>query len=57
MTKSRTNTHGSQPVSPDRSSDEDDSDAKSPKEEKMPSRGRKGQHTDSQDTDAMDTVA
>ncbi|MCJ1475315.1 hypothetical protein MMC13_003977 [Lambiella insularis] len=58
MTRSRTNLRGSQPGSPDRSSEEEDSDTKSPKEEKMPSRGRRGQRTDGDDDDtvAMDTV-
>ena len=56
MTRSRSNVRGSQPGSPERSSEEEDSDTKSPKEEKMPSRGRVGQRADGEGVDAMDTV-
>jgi len=59
MTRSRT--RASQPGSPAGSSEEDDEDAKSPKEqkspidEKTPSRGRKGQRVEKESADAMDT--
>ncbi|MCJ1389253.1 hypothetical protein MMC18_002109 [Xylographa bjoerkii] len=56
MTRSRSNIRGSQPGSPEGSSEEEDSDTKSPKEEKIPSRGRMGQHADDEGEDAMDTV-
>jgi len=56
MTRSRSNVRDSQPGSPERSSEEEDSDTKSPKEEKMPSRGRIGQHADGEGEDAMDIV-
>jgi len=58
MTRSRT--RASQPGSPERSSEDEDEDAKSSKElkspvdEKTPSRGRKGQPA-KETADAMDT--
>ena len=55
MTRSRTSLRESQPGSPDTS--EESSEEKSPKVEKTPSRGRKGQHTENQSTDVMDTGA
>ena len=55
MTRSRTSLRGSQPGSGE--SEDDSSDAKSPKEEKTPSRGRRGEPTDSEIVDMMDTKA
>ena len=58
MTRTRTRTfRGSQPGSPDRSSEDDDDDAKSPKDEKTPIRGRKELRSENKDADAMDTVS
>ena len=55
MTRNRTSLRGSQPGSPDRSSEDESDEVKSPKEEKTPARGRKGQHVEA-NSDAMDTV-
>ena len=58
MTRTRTRTfRGSQPGSPDRSSEDEDEDAKSPKDEKTPVRGRKEQRSGNEGADAMDTVS
>ena len=54
MTRSRTSLRGSQPSSGE--SEDDSSDAKSPKEE-TPSRGRRGEPTDAEIVDMMDTKA
>lgn len=54
MTRSRTSLRGSQPGSGE--SEDDSSDAKSPKE-KTPSRGRRGEPTDAEIVDMMDTKA
>lgn len=59
MTRSRT--RASQPGSPERSSEDEDEDAKSPKgqksptDEKTPTRGRKGQPAEKESVEAMDT--
>lgn len=53
MTRSRVSLRASQPGSPEDS----DSDTKSPKSEKTPSRGRQGQHVTSESGDMMDTKA
>ena len=56
MTRNRTSLRGSQPGSPDRSSEDESEDTKSPKEEKTPARGRKG-HVVEASADAMDEAA
>lgn len=53
MTRSRTSLRGSQPGSGD--SEDESSDAKSPKEEQTPSRGRKSEQADHRSADMMDT--
>lgn len=53
MTRSRVSLRASQPGTPDSS----DSDPKSPKPDKTPSRGRTGQHLASESGDMMDTKA
>ena len=53
MTRSRVSLRGSQPGSGE--SEDDSSDAKSPKEEKTPSRGRRSEQMDTEITDMMDT--
>lgn len=55
MTRSRISLRGSQPGSGE--SEDDSSDAKSPKEEKSPSRGRRGEPTNAEVVDMMDTKA
>lgn len=55
MTRSRTSLRGSQPDSGE--SEEDSSDAKSPKGGKTPSRGRRGEPSDGENTDMMDIKA
>ena len=55
MTRSRTSLRGSQPGSGE--SEDDSSDAKSPKEEKTPSRGRRGEPSNAKVADMMDTKA
>ncbi|KAF6229593.1 hypothetical protein HO173_011448 [Letharia columbiana] len=55
MTRSRTSLRGSQPDSGE--SEDDSSDAKSPKEEKTPSRGRRGEPSNAEVADMMDTKA
>ena len=52
MTKSRTSLHDGQHSST--SSEEDSSDAKSPKDEKTPLRGRRGQHNEEEVADTTD---
>lgn len=53
MTRSRVSLRGSQPGSGE--SEDDSSDAKSPKEEKTPSRGRRSEQAGSEAADMMDT--
>ena len=55
MTRSRTSLRGSQPGSGE--SEDDSSDAKSSKEEKTPSRGRRGEPSSVETADIMDTKA
>lgn len=55
MTRSRTSLRGSQPDSGE--SEDDSADAKSPQEEKTPSRGRRGEPSDAENTDMMDIKA
>ena len=55
MTRSRTSLRGSQPDSGE--SEDDSSDAKSPKGEKTPSRGRRGEPSDGENADMMDVKA
>jgi len=53
MTRSRVSLRGSQPGSGE--SEDDSSDAKSPKKEKTPSRGRRSEQLDSEGAEMMDT--
>ena len=55
MTRSRTSLRGSQPGSGE--SEDDSSDAKSPKEEKTPARGRRVEPPIADIADMMDTKA
>ena len=55
MTRSRTSLRGSQPDSGE--SEDDSSDAKSPKGEKTLSRGRRGEPSDGENADMMDVKA
>ncbi|KAK4696276.1 choline-phosphate cytidylyltransferase, partial [Lecanoromycetidae sp. Uapishka_2] len=55
MTRSRVSLRGSQSQPGSGDSEDDSSDAKSPKEEKTPLRGRKSEQVDSEVADAMDT--
>lgn len=55
MTRNRTSLRGSQPGSGE--SEDESSDAKSPKEEKTPSRGRSGELSNVEIADMMDTKA
>ena len=55
MTRSRTSLRGSQPDSGE--SEDDSSDARSPKEEQTPSRGRRGEPSETENADMMDIKA